>query len=434
MKQQRQPLSDRLYATLLRLFPFDFRSDFGDQMEQAFRDQRAEIERRKGRPGLLRLWWDTIVGIFRTAPSEHLSMLGQDIRYSLRMMRKNKGYTATALLVLALGIGANTAIVSVISTVLLRPLPYQNDGQLMVLHQKAQKAGVDEVAFSVPEINDYRQQSSSFSSLVEYHNMRFTLFSKDSATRVQTGAVSPDFFGMFGVKPIMGRDFVAADDKPGAPAVLLLSYEYWKQHCAGDPKIVGRTFEMNDRVHTVIGVLPPVPQYPDENDVYMPTSACPFRSSQAMIANRGGHMMSLFGRLKPNVTPEHSHADLRLIATRLEHDHPDAYGKDIGFTATSGLLRDELTHRARTTLLVLLAAAGCVLLIACANVANLTLARMSARERELTVRSALGAGKGRLLRQLVTESFILGLLAAGLGVLFASQSLKLLVDFTGRLT
>jgi len=144
--------------------------------------------------------------------------------------------------------------------------------------------------------------------------------------------------------------------------------------------------------------------------------------------------MSLFGRLKPNVTPEHCHADLQLIATRLEHDHPDVYGKELGFTATSGLLRDELTHRARTTLLVLLAAAGCVLLIACANVANLTLARMSARERELTVRAALGAGKGRLLRQLVTESFILGLLASGLGVLFASQSLKLLVDFTGRLT
>jgi len=288
MKHEKQPLSDRLYAALLRLFPFDFRSDFGDQMEQAFRDQRTEVERRKGRPGLLRLWWDTIVGIFRTAPSEHLSMLSQDIQYALRMMRKNKGYTATALLVLALGIGANTAIVSVISTVLLRPLPYQNDGQLMVLHQKAQKAGVDEVGFSVPEINDYRQQSNSFSSLVEYHNMRFTLFSKDSATRVQTGVVSPEFFGMFGVKPIMGRDFVAADDQPGAPAVLLLSYEYWKQHCAGDPNIAGRTFEMNDRVHTVIGVLPPVPQYPNENDVYMPTSACPFRSSQAMIANRGG--------------------------------------------------------------------------------------------------------------------------------------------------
>jgi predicted permease len=433
MIPEKQPLSDRLYGTLLRLFPFDFRSDFGDQMEQTFREQRSEAER-AGRTGLLRLWWDTIVGIVSTAPSEHVSMLGQDVRYALRMMRKNKGYTVIALLVLALGIGANIALVSVISTVLLRPLPYQNDGQLMVLHQKALKSSVEEVAFSVPEINDYRQQSGSFSSLVEYHSMRFTLLGKDSATRVRTGVVSPEFFGMFGVKPILGRDFVAADDQPNAPAVLLLSYEYWNQHCAGDPGIVGRTFEMNDRVHTVIGVLPPVPQYPDENDVYMPTSACPFRSSAAMITNRNGHMMNMFGRLKPGVTLDQSRADLQLIASRLEHDHPDAYPKAVGFTASSGLLRDELTHGARTTLLVLLAAAGCVLLIACANVANLTLARMSARERELTVRAALGAGKGRLLRQMVTESFLLGLLAAGLGVLFASQSLKLIVDFTGRLT
>ncbi|HEX4595716.1 MAG TPA: ABC transporter permease [Bryobacteraceae bacterium] len=434
MKQEKQPVADRLYGALLRLFPFDFRSDFGDDMEQTFREQRTEIERRKDRPGLLRLWWETIAGIFRTAPREHLAMLGQDTVYALRMMRKNKGYTVIALLVLALGIGANTAIVSVISTVLLRPLPYQNDGQLVVLHQSAKKAGAEDVGFSVPEIKDYRQQSGSYSSLVEYHNMRFTLFSKDSATRVQAGVVSPEFFGMFGVKPILGRDFVAADDQPSAPAVLLISYEYWKQHCSGDPDIVGRTFKMNDRVHTVIGVLPQVPQYPDENDVYMPTSACPFRSSKAMIANRQGHMMNLFGRLKPSVTPDHSRAELQLIATRMERDHPDAYGKGLGFTASSAMLRDELTHRARTTLLVLLAAAGCVLLIACANVANLTLARMSARERELTVRAALGAGKGRLLRQLVTESFILGILAAGLGVLLASQSLKLLVDFTGRLT
>src|SRR5579871_1568522 len=434
MTQRKDSLSDRLYAALLRLFPFDFRSDFGDQMEQTFREQRDEAERRNDRPGLLRLWWETISGIFSTAPREHLSILGQDIRYALRMMRKNMGYTVIALLVLGLGIGANTAIVSVISTVLLRPLPYKNDGQLMVLHQRAPKSGSADVGFSVPEINDYRRESSSFSRLVEYHNMRFTLFSKDSATRVQAGVVSPEFFGMFGVKPILGRDFVAADDNPGAPAVLLLSYEYWKLHCGGDPNIVGKTFEMNDRVHTVIGVLPQVPQYPEENDVYMPTSACPFRSSAAMKANRKGHMMNVFGRLKPDATAEGSRADLRLIATRLERAYPDAYGKNLGFTATSGLLRDELTHRARTTLFVLLAAAGCVLLIACANVANLTLARMSARERELTVRTALGAGRGRLLRQLVTESFILGLLAACLGVLFASQSLKLLIDFTGRLT
>ncbi|MBZ5608036.1 MAG: ABC transporter permease [Acidobacteriia bacterium] len=432
MAEARGSFSDRIYRGLLRLLPFDFRTEFETDMEQAFREQR-EQERRRGKIGLLRLWGETIAGIFHTAPREHLSILGQDVRYALRMLRKNPGYSTVAVLTLALGIGANTAIMSVVSAVLLRPLPYENDRQLVVLHQTASKGGVRDVAFSVPEIKDYRQQSSSFSSLVEYHSMRFTLFSKDEATRVRTGVVSPGFFRMFGVKPLMGRDFVEADDQPGAPAVLLLSYEYWKQH-GGDPNIVGRTFEMNDRIHTVVGILPPVPQYPNENDVYMPTSACPFRGSARMQTNRDGHMMNLFGRLKPGVTAESSQADLRLIASRLASDYPKSYPKDVGFAATDGLLREELTRRARIMLWVLLGAAACVLLIACANVANLTLARMSARQRELSVRAALGAGKGRLLRQLGTESLILGVLAAGLGFLFASQSLRLLAAFAARLT
>jgi putative ABC transport system permease protein len=434
MNPRPEPLSDRLYGALLRLFPFDFRGEFGSDMEQTFREQRLEAERRASKLGLFRLWWETISGIFHTAPREHVSILSHDIRYAVRMMRKNPGFTAVAVLTLALGIGANTAIVSVINAVLLRPLPYQNDAQLVVLHQNAERARATDIGFSAKEIEDYRHQSTSFSELAEYHSMTFTLLSKDGASRVRSGVVSPGFFGMLGVKPIIGRDLVDADNQSGAPAVLLLSYEYWKQHCGADPNIAGKTFEMNDRVHTVIGVLPPVPQYPDENDVYMPTSACPFRSSPATIGNRNARMMKLFGRLKPGVALDRSQSDLKTVASRLEQSYPDVYGKATGFTATSGLLRDELTRRARLTLLVLLGAAGCVLLIACANVANLTLARMSARERELTVRSALGAGKARLVRQLVTESFLMGLMAAAIGALFASLSLNLLVSFVARLT
>src|ERR1035438_9440119 len=327
-------------------------------------------------------------------------------------------------------IGANTAIVSVINAVLLKPLPYQQGDQLVMLHQRADKVGLANIAYSVPEIKDYRQQNSTLSDLVEYHSMQFMLLSKDEASRVRAGVVSDGFFGMFGVKPILGRDFRPADDQPGAPAVLLLSYEYWKKHERGDPGIVGKTFQMNDRVHTVIGVLPPVPQYPNENDVYMPTSACPYRSSPGMISNRGRRMMSLFGRMKPGVSVEHCKADLSVISARMIQQHPDAYPNEAGINTATVSLRQELTKGATPMLLVLLGAAACVLLIACANVANLTLARMAGRERELVLRSALGAGKGRLLRQLFTESLILGLLAAGLGVLFASQTLKLLVDLT----
>ena len=433
MAAGKEPLADRLYRALLRLFPFDFRSEFESEMEETFREQRHYAKRRKGTLGLLALWWETIAGIFTTAPAEHLSMLRQDARYALRMMRKNLGYTAVAIVTLALGIGVNTAIVSVIDAVLLKPLPYQQGDQLVMLHKRAEKAGIN-VGFSVPEISDYRNQSGSLSELVEYHGMSFTLFSKNEATRVRTGVVSDGFFRAFGVQPILGRDFTPADDQPGAPAVLLLSYEYWKKHEGGDPNIAGKSYEMNDRVHTVIGVLPPVPQYPNENDVYMPTSACPFRSNPKTIANRQGRLLTLFGRLKPGVSVEHCKADLALISSRLARQYPEAYPKQMAYTSTSVSLREELTRGATPMLLVLLGAAGCVLLIACANVANLTLARMSGRERELTVRSALGAGKGRLLRQLFTESLIMALLAAGLGVLFASQSLKLLVDFTARLT
>jgi predicted permease len=432
METQKQTLSERFYRGLLRLFPFDFRGDFGPEMEQAFREQRAHVQ--AGKIGLFRLWWETIAGIFTTAPAEHLSMLRQDVRYALRMMRKNLSYTAVAVLTLALGIGANTAIVSVINAVLLKPLPYQQGDQLVMLHQRADKLGLANIPYSVPEIQDYRQQNSTLSDLVEYHSMQFMLLSKDDASRVRAGVVSDGFFGTFGVKPILGRDFTPADDRQGAPAVLLLSYEYWKKHERGDPGIVGKTFQMNDREHTVIGVLPPVPQYPNENDVYMPTSACPFRSNPKTIANRNNRMMSLFGRMKPGVSVEHCKSDLALISSRMVQQHPDAYPKEAGVNTAPVSLRQELTKGATPMLLVLLGAAGCVLLIACANVANLTLARMAGRERELVLRSALGAGKGRLLRQLFTESLILGLVAAVLGVLFASQTLKLLVDFTARLT
>jgi putative ABC transport system permease protein len=433
MSTPQKSLSERMYRALLRLFPFDFRGEFESEMEQTFREQRDQVQRRGDKMGLFRLWWETIAGIFTTAPAEHFSMLRQDTRYALRMMRKNMSYTAVAVITLALGIGANTAIVSVIDTVLLKPLPYQKGDQLVMLHQRAEKAGLNS-GYSVPEINDYRQQNESLSDLVEHHSMQFTLISKNEGTRVRSGVVSDGFFRMFGVKPILGRDFTPADDQTGAPAVLLLSYEFWKQHEGGDPNIVGKTFEMNDRVHTVIGVLPQVPQYPNENDVYMPTSACPFRGNPKSMENRNARMMSLFGRLKPGVTVDRNRADLAVIAARLAQQYPKDYPKEMGYTTTSVGLRQELTHGATPMLLVLLGAAGCVLLIACANVANLTLARMSGRERELVVRSALGAGKGRLLRQLFTESLIMGLLAAGLGALFASQSLKLLVDFTARLT
>jgi predicted permease len=363
-----------------------------------------------------------------------MDTLRQDLSLAARGLVRNPLFSLAVVVTMALGIGANTAIFSVVHAVMLRQLPYEHGERMMVLQQQRPRANVANQAFSAKEIADYRTMSESLDEVVEFHSMWFILLGRGEPERVQTGVVSHNFFDSFGIKPIVGRSFRAADDEPGADAVLMLSYPYWKSRFGGDPSVVGQVFEMNDRPHTVIGVLPPIPQYPQENDVYMPVSACPFRSAQAAIDNRNARFVQAFGRLKPGATIERAASDLGVVASRLQQSYPDAYPASSGYTAVPLSLRGELTRGFRPTLMVLVGAAGFVLLIVAASVANLLLARMVKREREIAIRSALGAGRWRLFRQLLTESTLLAVIGGALGLVLAGVSLDLLVAFVNRFT
>jgi putative ABC transport system permease protein len=358
----------------------------------------------------------------------------QDLRYGVRSLRRNPGFAAIVVVTMALGIGANTAIFSVVNGVLLRPLPYEDGERLVVLHQQQPLAGREDIGFSYQEILDYRR-AQSLEGVVEFHNMWFILLGRAEPQRVATGVVSANFFDLLGVKPMFGRTFVDADDRPGAPAVLVLSHGYWKSAFGGDPSVVGKVFQMNDRPHQVIGILPPVPQYPVDVDVYMPTSACPFRASRAAQERRNFRIVrTAFARMREGVTLDKCHADLNVLAAQIQSDHQSDYPAVSGYRATASPLQAEMTDSFRTTLLVLLGTAAFVLLIVCASVANLMLARMVRREREVAVRAALGASRTRLARQLLTESAVLSLVGGLLGLALANGAVDLLISFAERFT
>ena len=360
--------------------------------------------------------------------------VSQDVRFGLRGLRRNPGFTAVVVLTLGLGIGANTAIFSVVSGILLRPLPYREGDRIVALRHDTPNTNASDLGFSVPELQDLRRLSTSLDVVSEYHQMNFTLLGGAEPLRVRTAVVSAGFFDMLGVQPAFGRGFRAEDEAHGAEAVLLLSHAYWRQAFGGDPGVVGRRFQMNDKPHLVIGVLPPLPAFPGEDDVFMPATACPFRERAAATGNRQARLLSGYARLRPGATPEAARAELTALMAGLAQEHKDAYTAGAVPALAADPVRELMVRDARPTFLILLTTVGLVLLIACANVANLALARLFDRGKEIAVRAALGAGRTRLLRQLLTESTILALAGGVVGLLFAAATHGAIVGFAARFT
>jgi predicted permease len=368
---------------------------------------------------------DTRSGVF-------IENVAQDARQALRSVLKAPGFALTAIVTLAVGIGAATAIFTMANGVLLRRLPMGNGDRLVHLRQPSFRTS-DE-GLSALEIGDLRRDASSFSGISEYHSMTFQLYGHGDPLRVTTGVVSDGFFDMLGVKPALGRSFKKGEEAVGAPPVVMLSHVFWMNQFHGDSSIVGATFTMNDRVHTVIGVLPPLPGYPDDNDIWMPVGACPFRSSPEMANDRAHRMVSGFGLLKPGVSPREAAVELATIGARLRAAYPAAYpeAQRMHFEATDA--RDEMVARSRPVLYMLLATACFLLLVAVANVATLSLSRQLRRSREFAIRMALGAGRLRLYRQLAIESLFLTTAGGAAGVGIAASGVGLLRALATRLT
>lgn len=356
------------------------------------------------------------------------------MRYALRSLAKSPGFSAAVIVTLALGIGANTAVFSVLRGVLLRPLPHRDGEQLMYLRQSAAQAGQDNVLFSVPEILDLRNQVATLTGFAEFSTMPFNLLGAQEPVQVTAGVVTGNYFEVMGLDAVLGRTFSTLDDGAATPSVMVLSQEYWRNAFGADRDVIGRVVRVDGRPVTIVGVVEATPHFPADNDVFVNMVTSPHHLDATMVHGRTHRMTEVFARLKPGVSEQQAQTELNGIAARMYQDHAGSYDPAAGYQVTITPLRDALTARARRTLYLLMGTAALVLLTACANVANLVLTRSVRRERELTVRWALGADRARLRRLLLAETGILAIIGAGFGLVLAYGGLDLLVGFAARFT
>src|SRR5277367_1014497 len=368
----------------------------------------------------------------------NLDLLLRDLKVALRSLAHTKGLAATVILTLALGIGANAAIFSVVRGVLLRPLVNRDESRLIYIRQSAPGIGVEDVAFSVPEIQDLQSRVKTVSEFGDFSTIGFSVVGLGEPRQIRGGVVDGSYFDVMGLHPVLGRLLDAHDDGPNAAGAVVLTYRFWTTALHSDPSVLGKTIKLDTgdpggaRSATIVGVLEPSVPYPAETEIIANVVTSPHHLSATMVTGRVHRMTELFGRLAPGATLEQARAELRTIHGAMVKAHPEAYSKQADFRIEVTKLRDQITSKARTVLLVLLAASALVFIIASSNVANLILARTVRREGELAIRAALGASGGALRRMLLAESLLLCGAGAVIGVIIAQPLVTILARYASR--
>jgi putative ABC transport system permease protein len=361
----------------------------------------------------------------------------RDLRIAFHSLMRTQGLSLTVILTLALGIGANAAIFTLVRGVLLKPLVNRDEDRLIYIRQSAPGTDDENTAFSVPEIQDLGASVKTLSAFGDFSTTEFTMIGLGEPRVVQAGVVSGTFFEVMGLHPVLGRLVGPQDDGPKAPGVVVLTYRFWTTTLGKDPSVLGKSVRldsglMGDRTATVIGVLEPSIPYPQDTEIIANIVTSPHHLSATMVTGRVHRMTELFGRLAPGATLDQARAELRSAYGAMTKEHPDAYPKKANFQISAKPLRDQITSGARTVLLVLLAASGLVFVIACSNVANLILTRTVRREGELAIRAALGASSGALRRMLLAESLLLCVAGAALGIMSAQPMVAILARYASR--
>ena len=359
--------------------------------------------------------------------------LGRDMRVALRSLLRAKGLAATVVVTLALGIGANAAIFSVVRGVLLRPLVNRDEDRLIYIRQSAPGLGAENMTFSMPEIADFKSRVTTISAFGDFSTVDFTMIGLGGEPRiVKAGVVGGSFFDVMGLRPVLGRLLNAHDDGPKAAGAAILTYRFWTTSLNSDPTVIGKTIRLGPRTATVVGVLEPSVPYPADTEIIANVVTSPHHLGATMVTSRTHRMTELFGRLAPGASLEAARAELTAVHAAMMREHPEAYSAKANVQLKVATLRDQIAAPARTILLVLLAAAAVVFVIACSNVANLILARSVRREGELAVRAALGAGPGALRRTLLAESLVLCGAGAVLGVVLARPFVAVVARYAAR--